>query len=52
MCEQCMKTKEIIANARFACQIAGRLDMDRVLFDIEEQIFDARYNEIFDTTRR
>jgi hypothetical protein len=46
MCDQCEKTREIIASARLACQLSGRMDIDRVLFDIEEQIMMARVDAI------
>jgi hypothetical protein len=46
MCEQCNKTKEIIAEARLASQIAGRVDIDRVLSDIEQQILQAQIDRI------
>jgi hypothetical protein len=38
MCMKCMKTDELIQNARLACLIAGRLDIERVLFDLQEEI--------------
>jgi hypothetical protein len=52
MCEQCNKTKEIIAEARLASQIGGRTDIDRVLADIEQQILQAQIDRIFPANKQ
>ncbi len=35
-CEKCEHTKNLISMAKLACRISGRLDIVKVLTDIEE----------------